>query len=561
MKIDIGKYQEHGVCAIDIEKLLKTRLLITANSGGGKSYLIRRFVEQAFGKIPILLIDPEGEFPSLREKFDFVLVGKGGETPAEIRSASLVAQKLLELRASAVVDLYELKPQTRHEYVRLFLDAVMNAPKHLWRPTLIVVDESHKFCPEKGSGESVASESMIYLATAGRKRGFAAVWATQRLSKLRKDASAEFLNRLVGQTFEDVDLDRVVDLLGIGREDKRNFLASMRVLTPGRFWALGRAITIERKLVIVGDIQTTHQDVTSGKMIVEAPPPTEKIKALLPKLADLPKQAEEKAKTESDLRTEIRSLKAQLRNHKNGDIPPEKLAELVESRVAVAIRKDRDGVARYIATLKKHVKQRAAEAIASIANDWPEIEPAAPIQERIKPIAAKPTTLSPRHTAKFDTVAPERKLSATARLIASFVFSNPDKRWSKAQVAMMIGRSLRSSGFTNAISELVVPGFIRRDGVFLSVGEQMPEGIDTGVEFSIANVKRILGKCESELWAVLESNPDTMFTKDEWCDNTVSRYSPGSSGVGNAISSLNTLGLLSKHSGKFGMSEEAKELM
>ena len=72
----------------------------------------------------------QGEFATLREKFGFVLVGKDGETPADCRSAQLVMRKLLELRASAVIDLYEMSPAERHRYVRLLSEAAINTPKN-----------------------------------------------------------------------------------------------------------------------------------------------------------------------------------------------------------------------------------------------------------------------------------------------------------------------------------------------------------------------------------------------------------------------------------------------
>ena len=106
-KIEIGRAQGRAV-TLDLATLLGTRLLVQANSGGGKSWLLRRLAEQLFGKVPVWITDPEGEFASLRERFGFVLVGKGGETPVDPRTAPLVAHKLLELGASAVFDLYDL---------------------------------------------------------------------------------------------------------------------------------------------------------------------------------------------------------------------------------------------------------------------------------------------------------------------------------------------------------------------------------------------------------------------------------------------------------------------
>src|SRR5215472_15612774 len=94
--IIVGTTGRHTV-GIDLTTLLTTRMLLTADSGGGKTFALKRIVEQAYGKIQILIIDPEGEFAPLREKFGFVLVGKSGETPADTRSAELVAQTLLKL--------------------------------------------------------------------------------------------------------------------------------------------------------------------------------------------------------------------------------------------------------------------------------------------------------------------------------------------------------------------------------------------------------------------------------------------------------------------------------
>ena len=148
MKITLGTVGSKNAY-LDVDRLLSTRLLIQANSGKGKSWLIRRIAEQAYGKVPIIIIDPEGEFATLREQFGYVLAGKGGETPADPRSAALLAHTLLKLKASAVCDLYEMKPSQRHAWVKLFLEALIDAPKELWHPLIIVVDEAHVFCPEK----------------------------------------------------------------------------------------------------------------------------------------------------------------------------------------------------------------------------------------------------------------------------------------------------------------------------------------------------------------------------------------------------------------------------
>lgn len=63
-EIVIGKSGKKSI-AINLPILIRSKLLVQANSGGGKSWLLRRLAEQMFGKVPIILIDPEGEFATL----------------------------------------------------------------------------------------------------------------------------------------------------------------------------------------------------------------------------------------------------------------------------------------------------------------------------------------------------------------------------------------------------------------------------------------------------------------------------------------------------------------
>lgn len=323
-KIVLGITADGKPFAIDLVLLLETRLLLQANSGGGKSWGIRRLIEQIFGKVQIILIDREGEFKSLRDKYDFLLVGEGGDIPAHIGSARLLAEKLLKSGISAICDLYEAfrtSPIRRMEWVREFLMGLVDAPKHLWHDVIVIVDEAHLLCPQvepKGRNMeereiiSGCKEAMIALATVGRKRGQAAVWATQRLAKLDKDATAELLNRMVGMTMEDQDVDRAVDLMSVSREDRASFRKSLRELEPGNFYVFGRAISKERVLVKVGEVETKHHDPRSRKHVDYSPPTPAKIRALLSEFEDLPKEIEAKAKTEADLRKENLQLRGQI---------------------------------------------------------------------------------------------------------------------------------------------------------------------------------------------------------------------------------------------------------
>src|SRR5690349_3378051 len=111
-----------GDVLVDLPQLIASRLLIQANSGGGKSRMLRQLCEELHDQVQIIVLDPEGEFGSLRERFDFLLAGRDGDVPADPKTAKLLARRLLELKASAIIDLYDLKLPERRRYVRLFLE-------------------------------------------------------------------------------------------------------------------------------------------------------------------------------------------------------------------------------------------------------------------------------------------------------------------------------------------------------------------------------------------------------------------------------------------------------
>lgn len=273
----------------------------------------------------------EGEFATLREKYDYILAGKGGDIPADPRSAELLARKILELNASIIIDLYELKHHERIRFVKVFLDAMINAPKELWHSVLVIVDECHVFAPERG--ESEAMSAIIDLATRGRKRGMCAVLATQRLSKLHKDVAAECINKLIGRTSLDIDMKRAAEELGFTSKPQ---MLSLRDLEPGEFFAFGPAISKTIVKMQVGAVHTTHPK-AGQRLSVSTPVPTAKVKQILTKLTDLPKEAEKELRDKQSMAKRIRELETELRR--------KPAPQVDEKRLHLAVQPAREGCA------------------------------------------------------------------------------------------------------------------------------------------------------------------------------------------------------------------------
>jgi hypothetical protein len=455
----------------DLTALIDNRLLIQANSGGGKSYLLRRILEQSHGHVQQLVIDPEGEFFTLRERYDYILAAReGGDTIADHRSAKLLAERLLELGVSAILDIYELKAHERIRFVQLFLEALVNAPKRLWHPVLVVVDEAHIFCPQAGKAESAGA--VIDLATRGRKRGFCAVLATQRLSKLHKDAAAECNNKLIGRTGLDVDMKRAGDELGfVGREQ----LQQLRNLRPGEFFAFGQALTPAVTQVKVGSVATTHPK-AGARLATSPPPPTKTIKKLLPQLADLPAEAEARAKTLEDLQREVTTLKRELTKARKG-VPTEVREKVVEKRVEVPVLKDGqlDRLER-LATKVEGLQGDLAKALQDVASVVRLVrQPALPVQRSAPPVqravavVASAMASLPRspESVPFTPEVREGRPPGTLRAGARRMLEALARRYpiptSVRQVAQLAGISATGGTFSTYLSDLRRAGYIVGD--------------------------------------------------------------------------------------------------
>jgi polyhydroxyalkanoate synthesis regulator phasin len=300
---------------IDLRTLLETGLLIQANSGGGKTWANRRLLEQTYGAVQHVVIDPEGEMHTLRERYDYALAAPhGGDCVVSIESAPLLARRIMEFGISIIIDVYELGTK-RDEYVKVLIESFMNLPRDLWHDTLFVVEEAHKFCPERGAGEAASTEAIKDLMTRGRKRGWGRVLSTQRISELNKTAAAECNNKLIGRTGLDVDIDRAKKALGMrSRKDADDIL---RDLPAGEFFAFGPAITRKVTQVKIGAVQTTHE--RSGARRRGPTPPRERVRQMLAHLADIPKEAAIEAKTMDELRARVRELEAQAGAHVSTD--------------------------------------------------------------------------------------------------------------------------------------------------------------------------------------------------------------------------------------------------
>jgi hypothetical protein len=322
--IDIGSTGGQRA-TLDLEELLATRLLVQGNSGSGKSHLLRRLLEQSAPWVQQAVIDPEGDFVTLADRFGHLVIDASVQTEASLlRAAQLVRQH----RVSVVLNLEGLEVDGQMRHAAAFLGGLFDAERDAWTPLLVVVDEAQLFAPAIATeateeARRAALSAMTNLMCRGRKRGLAGVIATQRLAKLAKNVAAEASNFLMGRTFLDIDMARAADLLGMERRMAEQF----RDLPRGDFLALGPAITRRPLQVRIGAVETESRGVSPRLLALPETTPDEvRDQILAPPPPDAPRPRRAAAAPVPDLVAQLSAARPTALPDRAELMPPDPVA-------------------------------------------------------------------------------------------------------------------------------------------------------------------------------------------------------------------------------------------
>ena len=124
--IEMGHTTAGAPATLDLEELLATRLLVQGNSGSGKSHLLRRLLEQSAPWVQQTIIDPEGDFVALADRFGHLVIN--AEEHAE-RGLQVAGERARIHRVSTVVNLEDLDAENLARMRNMLL--AMDPPRHL----------------------------------------------------------------------------------------------------------------------------------------------------------------------------------------------------------------------------------------------------------------------------------------------------------------------------------------------------------------------------------------------------------------------------------------------
>jgi predicted protein tyrosine phosphatase len=244
---------------IDAQSLVTGRSCVIGCAGSGKSYLIGVIAEELCKqRIGFCIVDTEGEYSGLKERYDLLWVGSAKECDLNIEEVSLekLVWVVVERSFPTILDISEVIQPER--YLKAFCKALYKAESRLKIPFLLIIEEADKFAPQKGKVIKEIEE----ISRRGRKRGIGMMISTQRPALVNKNVLSQCSFQFIGKLVVDADLE-AVNLFFPRKAETRK----LTQLKKGEFYLIG--IFKRRKKARVRQRETPHRGATPE--LVEKP--------------------------------------------------------------------------------------------------------------------------------------------------------------------------------------------------------------------------------------------------------------------------------------------------
>lgn len=196
MNIDVHGILDQKLTAADI---IGRGVSILGVRGSGKSNTAAVLMEELLADgVPIAVIDTDGEYYTLKERYDITVVGAPRYTKAEIavtmKNVEQVAEASYVHGRSIIFDVSGITyKQARGELVLAYLSRIWSLSALHRIPLVIFVEEAQNWMPQSGVGTRSESglstkDVLADIASQGRKLGLSLVIIGQRSARIDKDS-------------------------------------------------------------------------------------------------------------------------------------------------------------------------------------------------------------------------------------------------------------------------------------------------------------------------------------------------------------------------------------
>lgn len=499
--------------------------------GSGKTNTGTVFAEELLGRNhQVVVIDPLDASWGLRSGFPiYVFGGEHGDLPLLPTSGNVVADFVVDSRASVILSLRHFKTKAdERKFVTEFCERLFQrkGATEFRQPVLVIIDEASSFVPQRVMGEQARMVGAVQdLVRKGRTSGIGVVLIDQRAASVNKDVLTQTEMMVIHRITSPQDRKAIEAWIEVHDAEGRaeTVLSTLHKLPKGDAWIWSPSWLELLERVHVRHRKTFDSSATpkAGEVIA---PPKKLAKVDLEALRVQMTETVEKAKAEDprELRKEIALLKKELAAKKPAPDVVEKIVtekpiireadlarlEKIGERFEEQGAKLKEMGAIFVSLAQTERVFRAKQAAAP-----------SPVKASFPPHPVRPTTV-----ARFKQPTTQAgEMTPTARVVLSTIGQFPSGA-TRQRIAVMSGRSIKSSSFQSAFPALEAQGLIQKIGEKYSVtaaGAEIAgsEPLPTGPEL----LRHWLGKLSPSeakvLQAIVDAHPKAV-TREEVAEST-----------------------------------------
>lgn len=190
---------------LQTQTLIGRSVAVLGITGSGKTNTAAVLIEELLANgLPLTIVDIEGEYWGLKERFEILVAGRSehSELTIGVENASKLAEISIKRGISVILDLSDFTQDEAQKFLIEYFKSLWAASTATRQPYQIVLEEAHEFVPQ-GIGTPL-KEILTRIALRGRKRGLGIIMMSQRSAKVEKDVLTQtsllFLHKVVHPT-------------------------------------------------------------------------------------------------------------------------------------------------------------------------------------------------------------------------------------------------------------------------------------------------------------------------------------------------------------------------
>src|SRR5712691_4587360 len=199
---------------IQTQTLVGRSVAVLGITGSGKTNTAAVLIEELLSNgLPLTVVDIEGEYWGLKEKFEVLVAGRSQHAELEVgpNNAGQLAEISVKRGISVILDLSDFTQEDAYEFLVHYFASLWTACSSVKQPYQIVLEEAHEFVPQ-GKGTPL-KQMLTRIALRGRKRGLGIILISQRSAKVEKDVLTQTSLLFLHKVVHPIDLKIYKDLV------------------------------------------------------------------------------------------------------------------------------------------------------------------------------------------------------------------------------------------------------------------------------------------------------------------------------------------------------------